>query len=104
MIAAPSIWDWIRSGLSERPAVDGGIHPRHAELALVVDGDFDDGRDIAHEAAVDRNAEPVPFGHRSSPFPLVGDEFNDAAQTRGVDRVAVERLAIVPGILDRIRA
>src|SRR6516162_11955255 len=42
---------WVDVG----PAIDRGIHPGDRQLALVVDRYFDDGRDIADEAAVNRN-------------------------------------------------
>src|SRR5437879_1926892 len=43
-------------------AIDSGIDPGHGELALVVDGYLDDRRDIADEAAMRGNAEPVTLG------------------------------------------
>src|SRR5690349_20641746 len=48
-------------------AINRGIDPGPGELALVVNGYLDDGRDIADEAAMRGNAEPVSLGHRPSP-------------------------------------
>ena len=51
-------------------AIYGGIDPRHGELALVVNGHLDDRRDIADEAAVRGNAEPVSLGDGPPQPPL----------------------------------
>src|SRR4029079_14729439 len=83
-------------------AVYGGIDPRHGELALVVNGHLDDGRDVADEAAMRRNAEAVSLGDRPAPAALVGDQFDDLAKTRGIDRIAVIGLAVVPEVFHRI--
>src|SRR5438046_54347 len=50
--------------IDEGSAIYRGIDPRHGKLALVVNGDLDDGRDIADEAAVCGTAEPMPLGDR----------------------------------------
>src|SRR2546429_9276095 len=74
--------------IDEGSAIYRGIDPRHGELALVVNGDLDDGRDIADEAAVRGNAEPVSLGDGPSPAALVRDQLDDLAKTPGVDRIA----------------
>src|SRR6266850_8546516 len=83
-------------------AIYGGIDPRHGELALVVNGHLDDGRDIADEAAVRGNAEPVTLGDGPAPAALVRDQLDDLAKTRGIDRIAVIGLAVVPEVFHRI--
>ena len=85
--------------IDERAAIDRGIDPGNAELALVVDRDLDDGRDVADEAAVHGDAKPVIFGQAASPAALVRDEFDDPAQTRRIDRIAVVGFAVVPEVL-----
>ena len=80
MIAVPSICDWMRSGLTYVPQSIAVSTRWHLELALVVDRYFDNGRDIADEAAVHGNAEPVSFRHGPSPLALVRDQLDDAAQ------------------------
>src|SRR5437899_10368405 len=83
-------------------AIYGGIDPRHGELALVVNGHLDDGRDIADEAAMRGNAEPVSLGDGPAPATLVRDQLDDLAKTRGIDRIAVLGLAVVPEVFHRI--
>src|SRR6202023_2412809 len=83
-------------------AIDRGVDLMDRELALVADRYLDDGRDIADKTAVCRNAEAVSFGHGPSPAALVRDILDHMAQTRGVDRIAVVRLTIVPQVFDRI--
>ena len=77
-------------------AIYGGIDPGHGELALVVNGHLDDGRDIADEAAMRGNAEPVTLGDGPTPAAFVRNQFDDLAKTRGIDRIAVIGLAVVP--------
>src|ERR1700722_13020886 len=72
------------------------------ELALVADRYLDDGRDIADKTAVYGNAEAVSFGHGPSPATLVRDILDHMAEPRGVDRIAVVRLPIVPQVFYRI--
>src|SRR4051794_12214953 len=88
--------------IDEGSAIYRGIDPRHGELALVVNGDLDDGRDIADEAAMRGNAEPVPLGDGPPPAALVRDQFDHLAKTRGIDRIAVIGLAVVPEVFHRI--
>ena len=59
MIAVPSILRLDPLRIDVGSAINGGINPRHGELALVVDGHLDDGRDVAYEAAVRREAQPA---------------------------------------------
>src|SRR5207302_7872890 len=57
-------------------AIYRGIDPRHGELALLVNGYLDDGRDVADEATVCGNAEPVSLGYGPSPAAFVGDQLD----------------------------
>ena len=59
MTAAPSICERMRSGLASEAAIDRGIDPRHREVALVVHGDLDHRRNVAHKAAMRRDTEPT---------------------------------------------
>src|SRR5207245_2673649 len=51
------------------------------------------------EAAVHGDAEAVALGDRATPFALFGDQLDHLAQARGVDRITVEGLAVVPHLL-----
>src|SRR5260221_4025129 len=88
--------------IDERSAIDRGVHLGNGELALIVDRYLDDGRDIADKAAMHGNAEPVSFGHSPFPITLVRDVLDHMAKTRGIDRIAVVGLTIVPQVFDRI--
>src|SRR6202007_2244747 len=48
-------------GVDIGSAIDRGIDPRHSEISLLIDCHFDDGRDIADEAAVYGDAKAVSF-------------------------------------------
>src|SRR5262249_29783354 len=79
--------------------IDGGVDPGYRELALFVNRHLDHGRDIADEAPVYGNAEPVSFGHGPPPAAFVRDEFNHLSKSGGIDGIAVVRLAVVPEVL-----
>ncbi len=102
MIAAPSICDWIRSGLTKVPQSIAVSTRWHGQLALVVDRHLDNGRDIADEAAMRGDAEPVALRHGTTPAAFLRDIVRRPAQPPGIDRVAVIGLAVVPEVLHRI--
>src|ERR1700691_2399000 len=86
-------------GIDERSAIDRGIDTFDPEFALVTDRYLDNGRDVADEAAVRGDAKPVALRHLATPATLVRHQFDDAAQPAGIDRVAFQRLAVVPEFL-----
>src|SRR4029078_1742364 len=88
-------------GVDVDAAVDRGIHPRDRQLAFVINRALDDRGDIADEAAMRRNAEPVALRQLAAPLTLLADQFHHLAQPPGLDRAAVERLTIVPQLPGR---
>ena len=54
-------------GVDAEAAVDRGIDARHRDVALVVDRDLDDGRDVADEAAMRGDAEPLTLRQLACP-------------------------------------
>ena len=79
-----------------KAAVDRGVDARHREVALVVDGDLDHGGNIADEAAMRRDTEPVTGRQLPSPAGFLGRKLGDPPQPSGVDRIDVVRVTIVP--------
>ena len=90
-------------GIDGGAAIDGDIHARDREVALVVDGDLDHGGDVAHEAVVRRDTQAAAFPHRLAPARFARDRFGYSAQASGVDGIALGRLAVVPGIAQHLR-
>src|SRR5712671_6128685 len=89
-------------GIDEHAAVDGSVDLVNGQFAFFADRHLDDGRDVADEAPMYGNPEPVSLRHGPSPLALVGDDLDHSAQTRGIDRIAVIGLAIVPQIFHGI--
>ncbi len=89
-------------GIDEHAAVDGSVDLVNGQFAFFADRHLDDGRDIADETAMHGNPEPVSLRDGPSPAALVGNDLDHSAQTRGIDRIAVIGLAIVPQIFHGI--
>src|SRR5437016_2683497 len=81
---------------------DRVVHTLDAELAFAANRDLDDGGNVTDKAPMGRDAKPVSLGHRTAPTAFLSDQLDHASQPAGVDRVAVERLAVVPEILHGI--
>ncbi len=73
-------------------------------VALVVDGHLHHRGDVAHEAVVRGDAQPAALRQRPAPARLARDGLDDAPQAAGVDRIALRRLAVVPGVAQILRA
>jgi hypothetical protein len=85
MIAAPSNWARTRSGLTTVPQSIPMSRRGIRDLAVIADGDVSDHRDIAQEAAMDRDAAALPRRQFLAPVAVRDDEVEYAAQAPGVD-------------------
>ena len=82
-------------GIDDEAAVHGHVDARDADLALIVDSDLEDDRDIGQEAPVDGDAAPVPRRQLAAPAAGLGGDVEHRAHAAGVDRILVDRRAIV---------
>ena len=74
--------------VDDRPGIDCQIDPRDRHLARFADFDFDDGSDVREEAPVSGQSEAAArAGLLLRPPGLFGDDVDDTAQSRGVERV-----------------
>src|SRR6267142_6078326 len=85
-----------------RAAVHRDVDPRNRQRSLGVDGDLHDRGDVAHEAVVAGDAHPLPLGQLLAPAGRMGRHLDDAAQAPGIDRIALGRLAVVPGVAEHL--
>src|SRR5580693_1873174 len=87
-------------GIGGEAAIDRGVDPRHDQMALIVHHRLDDGCDIGEEAAMDGDTETMPRRQLAAPVSLLRHELDDAPETSRVDRVGLERVAVIPEIGD----
>src|SRR5262249_38518380 len=73
--------------IDDQTAIDGDIDPGYRDRPVVADGHLGNHRDVAQEAAMDRDPTSVPRRQRLAPFAVLHDEVENAAQAAGVDRI-----------------
>src|ERR1700722_1397979 len=71
-----------------RAAVEGDVDARNAQLALVADRNFHHSGRVADEAVVSGQTQPAALGKLASPTRLARRDFDHAAQTPRIHRVA----------------
>src|SRR5262249_46817216 len=77
-------------------AIDRRVDARDGIAALVVHRHFHDRRAVGHEAAMGCNAQAPALRHLTTPPGALRRNLDDLPQTPGIDRIGLDRLAIVP--------
>src|ERR1700730_12252218 len=89
-------------GIHGQAAIDGHIDAWNRNLSVIGDGDLDHRRGIGNEAAVDGDAAAVTRWQRLPPPSVLRGKIKRGAQPSGIDRIKLDRGAIV-WVIDALR-
>ena len=81
--------------IDHQAAIHRHIDAGDRHLAVIADHNLRDHRDISQEAAVHRDAAALPCRQLLTPATLCRNQVEDPAQPARVDRIDIERGAVV---------
>ena len=81
--------------VDHKAAIDSHVDTRDRHLAVVAHRNVGDGCDIGQKAAVDRDAAALSRGQLLTPAALLRHDVEDTAQPPRIDRIDVERGAVI---------
>ena len=81
--------------VDHKPAIDRHVDARDRHLSVIAHRNVGNGCDIGQKTAVHRDAATLPRGQLLTPTALLRHQVEDTAQPPRIDRIDVERGAVI---------